>query len=361
MKTVGRVAVASSAGLGWLAVVWSIAVPGLRGHTAPGVLGDSVPVPRRTVLVYAGGAHRRHYSVNDLTDVVAAVDTAGRPVGWFCEGAILLELQATSGRNYYPLPGVPAQGQDWNAYLDSLFGKGGVLPTLDSAVAAVMAKLGPAPGGFRVALMIPYPAQIADTVWVGKRPFVTAGESGRRSVVEAYVDEVERRFAAARFANLRLLAYYWLNEGIRSDDTLLVHQASAIVHQRGRGFLWIPSFDAPGYSSWRQLGFDFAWLQPNYFFHTDLPATRIDTALSHARTQGMGIEIEFDTRMFMDWRFADRLAPYLSALGSAEAEDMRARPIAIYAGDVALMRLARSTDPWQRALYARLVSILCLP
>jgi len=320
---------------------------------------DSEPVPRRSVLLYAGGAGRRHYSVSDLMDMVGAVDTADQLLGWLCHGAILLELRAASGRNYYPLPGVAAHGEDWNAYLDSLFTPGGVLPTLDSAVAIISARRGPVPGGFRVALMIPYPARVSDTVWVGRRPFLLAGPDGRRSVVEAYVGEVERRFGAARLSHLKLFGYYWLNEGILSDDTLLVQLTSAVVHERARRFLWIPSFHAPGSREWRRYGFDFAWLQPNFFFHPEVAVTRLDTALADARAAGMGLEIEFDVRMFNDWRFSDRLAPYLSLLQSAE--DVRAMPITIYEAGGALIHLARSHDPWQRALYARLVAALRSP
>ena len=72
----------------------------------------------------------------------------------------------------------------------------------------------------------------------------------------------------------------------------------------------------------------------------------------------MGIELEFDRRMFESWQFADRLEPYLGLLESAP--DLRGRPIAIYEGGGALLRLARSRDAWHRSLYQRLVTALRL-
>src|ERR1051326_4191839 len=111
-----------------------------------------------------------------------------------------------------------------------------------------------------------------------------------------------------------LFAYYWLNEDIRPDDSLLVQQTAAVVHQRGRRFVWIPYFHSAGNLQWRRWGFDYAWLQPNYFFHPEVPVTRFDSALTYARTADMGIELEFDPRIFSDWRFMDRLEPYLSAV-----------------------------------------------
>jgi Domain of unknown function (DUF4855) len=70
----------------------------------------------------------------------------------------------------------------------------------------------------------------------------------------------------------------------------------------------------------------------------------------------MGLEVEFDGRMFSDSRFADRLAPYLATL--ERAPDLRARSIAIYEGAGALVRLSRSNDLRYRALYRRLVAVL---
>jgi hypothetical protein len=328
----------------------------LRGSSPP---ADSVPGARCSILLYAGGAGRRHYSIADLVALVAVVDTAGRPVAWLCQGAVLLELQATSGRNYYPWPGGPlARGQDWNAYLDSVFAPRGPLAGLDSAHAVIAMQLGPEPGGgeLQVVVMIPYPARTPDTTWVGHEAFSLADSNGPRHAIAAYVDEVERRFVTARWSHLRLTGYYWLNEGVLPDDTLLVQQAAAIVHGRGRRLLWIPSFEAPGISQWRGLGFDQVWLQPNYFFHPELPVTRLDSAIGRARADGMGLELEFDDRMFTDRRFADRLAPYLAALENAA--DIRGRPIAIYDASGSLIRLARSRESQHRALYARLVAVL---
>ena len=107
---------------------------------------------------------------------------------------------------------------------------------------------------------------------------------------------------------------------------------------------------------WRRMGFDEAWLQPNFFFHPEVPQTRFDSALATARTFSMGIELEFDRRMYQASPFADRLLPYLAAL--EVSPDMRARSIAIYEGAGALLQLARSRDEWNRALYHRLVHVL---
>ena len=59
----------------------------------------------------------------------------------------------------------------------------------------------------------------------------------------------------------------------------------------------------------------------------------------------MGLEVEFDGRLFDDPEFTDRLEPYLSTLGSNP--ELRNRSIAIYDGEGALVSLSRSrTSPF---------------
>jgi Domain of unknown function (DUF4855) len=340
-------------GVGALAMVTS--TPScLRASLAP---PDTESVPACWILLYTGGSIGRTFSPRDLVDLFAVVDTSDQPIGWLCEGTVVLDLEATSGRYYYPWPEkVLSRGQDWNAYLDSLFASHGRFKMLDSAVGMISARAGPPHGGFRVALMIPYPSLGTDTVWVGGASFVLSESDGRRRVVEAYVDDVARRFALATFQHITLVGYYWLHEQIRPVDSMLVIQIASAIHKRRLKLLWIPYYAAPGGQSWRSFGFDYAWLQPNYFFHPEVPVLRLDTAVTRARAANMGLELEFNPKMFDQWQFADRLEPYLTALEGAP--DLRAKSVTVYEGVGALIRLARSRDAWHRAVYDRLVAVL---
>ena len=313
--------------------------------------------PDRWILIYKGGWPRPAYSVGDLVHLVSVVDTGGKPRSWLCTGALLLELRATSGRNYYPLPdGPPADGDDWTKYLDSVFARTGPLVHLDSAVALVDAAVGTPGRRFAIAIMIPYPHSRSDSLRFNGQSYLLSSDLGRAAAVSAYVHEVERRFNELKPQHLLFQAFYWLNEGVTSLDSGVVRKVGAEVHRLSAQFLWIPAFGATGAAQWRVLGFDQAWLQPNYFFHPDVPATRLDTAVARARAAGMGLEIEFDRRMFTSWQFRDRLEPYLAVL--EDARDLRAGPLAIYDGAGALYVLAGSKDGWHRALYERLVAVL---
>jgi len=191
--------------------------------------------------------------------------------------------------------------------------------------------------------------------FAGKRYDFTT-DDGRVASVEAYTHTALDRFSKATVPHLRFDGFYWLMETAPPRDTAVVKAVTHAVHAAGRRILWIPYFSAQYLERWRDLGFDESWLQPNYFFNRDVPATRLDSAASRATRMGMGLEIEFDGRLLSDPRYGDRLDPYLAVL--VGHPELRSRPIVIYEGGGALLALSRSQDMARRALYAALANTL---
>jgi hypothetical protein len=317
--------------------------------------------PSRWVLVYTGGPHRPAYSVDDFVHLIGTIDTTDRPTGWLSDGAIFLELYSVSGRAYVRFPaGSPGDGADWNVYLDSVFAPMGPIARLDSAVQLMSQAAGPLGRPYQLAMMIPYPDQKAGSIQFAGSRFDLTGMAGRAAAARTYVGEVLKRFSERNYHHITLSSFYWAEEGVVDlPDTLMVSAVAGEVHRSGRRFLWIPAYGNQGVPKWRSMGFDEAWLQPNLFFHPEVSQTRLDSALTIARGLGMGIEVEFDRRMFNSTVFADRLVPYLDALEAAP--DFRARSIAIYEGGGALIQLSRTHDERHRALYDRLVRVLQAP
>jgi hypothetical protein len=250
----------------------------------------------------------------------------------------------------------PSNGSDWEQYLDSLSDAAGPLTRLDSAAGLVNRATGSSQKT-SIVVMVPYPDERSGTQLFRGRSFDLTQNSNRIAMVKTYLHEVVDRVQSRHLQNLSFYGFYWLYEGIKAADSAVVSEVTAAAHALRLHFLWIPSYGAPGAANWRSFGFDDAWLQPNYFFHPDeVPKARVDTAVAKARAARMGLEIEFDSRLFIDERFADRLDPYLTALESAP--DLRDRSIAVYEGAGALFRLARSSVEWHRALYNKLVTLL---
>ncbi|HXQ27856.1 MAG TPA: DUF4855 domain-containing protein [Gemmatimonadales bacterium] len=313
------------------------------------------PPPERWILTYGGSARapgRSTYAIRDFTRLAAVFDSAGAPELWLSSGAICLQLFAPSGRVFEPaLAGPPADGSDWSAYLDSLFSKGGILQRLDSGVAIASATIGPPPTPYQVSVMIPYPDSRDSGFAFEGAVYQLWNAADRRDVTLAYVAEVKRRFETERLAHLSLNGFYWSHELMPDSDSALVTAVGNAVHQENLRLLWIPYYDAEGWDRW-WVWFDEAWLQPNYFFDLTVPATRLDSAAAHAVGAEMGLEIEFDGRVFDDPQFGDRLGPYLSTLASNP--ELRDRSIAIYDGQGALVSLSRSTAAPLEALYRQM-------
>jgi len=150
--------------------------------------------------------------------------------------------------------------------------------------------------------------------------------------------------------HLKLAGFYWVAEH-STGATSILPEVARKIHDRGLRFFWIPYWRAAGAQSWRTAGFDVAYQQPNHFFHAEVPDSRLAEACAFARTNGMGLEMEFDSRAITSAEvFRPRLAAYLRAFEQADAA--RTAAVAWYEGGGALLSFSRSTDPAIRQLYA---------
>jgi hypothetical protein len=314
--------------------------------------------PSRWILAYAADAGRIPYSTADFIRLIAVVDTSGRPKAWLFDGVMYVVQRLPNRGRFITWLGPPyATGSDWEAYLDSLFAGGGVLARLDSAVGAVGSRVGDAGRRVAVSLTIPYPEPKADTLRFFGERYDLGTIEGRVGATTQFVRSALARFPTMKFEHLTLDSFYWLHEAISGDEEQVVSLVAERVHAAHKRFLWIPYYGAEGVASWKRFGFDEAFFQPNYFFNPAVLTTRLDSAMARAREFGMGLEIEFDARVFTKPdQFADRLDPYLLALD--RAPDLRARSIAVFDGAGALVRLSSSGDARYRRIYCGLVNVL---
>jgi len=314
--------------------------------------------PERWVLLYAGGPAKAttypRYTVEDDVRYVTEVDSSGRPQRWLTTGAIMLSIYGVDGRSFatWAAGKWPALGSDWETYGDSLLVPGGILDRLDSAVALGSSTLGSRAAKYSVVIMIPYPDSGRGFLTFLGKNYDQSLVADRIALAGAYVSTIEHRFTQRAFPQLSLKGFYWLHEEIGGSDSAVVSATAKQIHSDSLLFYWIPYFKAPGYTLWRTFGFDEAWIQPNYFFHPGVPDRQLRDALAIARANSMGMELEFDLRLFGDSGFANRFDPYLTALEGAP--DIHARPIALFEGHGALLRLSASRDSREQGLYRRL-------
>ena len=104
------------------------------------------------------------------------------------------------------------------------------------------------------------------------------------------------RWQPERYPHLKLWGFYWMNEGVYSEDEQVCKETAAYCRNKGYGLHWSPWFRAGGFERTRELGFDFVVMQPNYaFMNVPVGAVvadedRLTRNANLAREGGLGVE-----------------------------------------------------------------------
>jgi hypothetical protein len=320
------------------ALVLAITGCALAGPSAP------APTPRQRWYLAYDGDPRFDYAVIDYQTILSGGPHASEcPAGQLFSGVVLLALQSHSGRWFAEwMPNAGRQGvataDDWVSYLHELTSAGGALRRIDSAAASLRLRT-----PVDISVMIPATASAEG-----------GGPAGLKPTIATELVQLRERLRDAGLTHVRLRAAYWLEESVPPARRATVREVSSEARAAGLEFLWIPYFAAEGVAEWRSLGFDAAWLQPNFFFRPELPPSRLDSAAVRASSLGMGLELEFDHRLIDHPAFAERLAPYLATVRSRATE-----PLAVYDGAGTLFRLLEDDAPLSKELSRELIALLC--
>lgn len=318
---------------------------------------------RHIVLIYT---HER-WTVNDALPYVAysrpQADRSAAPVweDWFFDAFLFLALRHPSGFAFdAPSRGTPARWEHWLWFLDYLFTPGEQLDAFNRAVSEAKESIGDPDYKAKVFVMIPYPMiqtqDFGDPSGLGRSldfsPFPDRWEESiddRLTAIQAYIDELMRRWEAHAFEHLELVGLYWLSEAAGPTDYALLQRVAPLVKERGLKFLWIPYYGANGWHNWEALGFDAAVYQPNYVFNTSVPLDRFRQVADAARRYGMGIEVEASTSVFLS---AESRARYLAYLDAGVQYGFMGKALHAYYQDVKVLRMAfASIYDEMRALY----------
>ena len=185
----------------------------------------------------------------------------------------------------------------WNAYVDNVFAEDANINALSESAERVSEGLG---RDVRVSVFF----SILYT-WPDKTSFGDVDDDGviedfskaedRKKAIKWIIDEQLSRFEAGGYDNLDLLGFYWYEEQVTYTDPHeleLIRYASDYVHSLGYKLMWIPWYCAPGYTDWKELGFDMACMQPNYAFSGQATVERLYDNAETTRRLGMCVEIE---------------------------------------------------------------------
>lgn len=260
----------------------------------------------------------------------------------FFDSFLFLGIIGPSGGNYAT---GTANDEDWQWLLDRLLGSGGQIKNLQDAVREASNLLGKTII-VNVIVLIPFPSSKLDF-------------SEKVARVKNYVDKVIDRFNFASFTNLRLEGFYWMKESAPEEDRQIIKTTCDYVHEKGLRMYWIPYFYAYRHITdvtWRDLGFDFVMLQPNFAFY-DVTVQRFSEVNEIIKRLNLTVEMELPDYVrnpsLKDWR--QSFVIYLNA--SLFYGWRNLSPISYYYGN-AFYKMYREDRVYYDLLYKHVKGIL---
>lgn len=315
---------------------------------------------RDLVLVYQGNENRRpKWTVEDFVPYVSHKFADGHR-DWTFDGILMLEFEDEEKAQFCPTVGKMAGKDSWQWYLDRLYEEGKGLDALDKCIDSLKTVIGDPGFKHKVVLSIPT-AMLAMDNWGeldGRQlDFTKYEEDGYADCVAAtkwYVDQIVDRFNQHKYKNLDLTGLYWINEDFIHTKDLTSHVAP-LVKEKGLEFVWIPYFEARGFSNWKDQGFDIAYMQPNYLFD-NVSVARMKEAIDVSRHLNMAVELEMDANSLYDAENSNysKFEEYLDYFDKMGVWDNSA--IAYYTGTKGLILMAENPTPENQRIMDRMFS-----
>lgn len=289
------------------------------------------------------------YTVEEALPYLGYVDQEGKLRDTFFDAALFLPYaRFTYSANYKSASG-------WRYYIDNTFADDKNVDAFDIAAAKIENTLGKACRPklfFSIFHTAPYygefPETFGDLDGDGVDEDVSTLE-GKIKVTKWMIDEQIRRFHAKGRTNVEIGGFYWFEEDIACDtpyEQEVLEFVENYVHSMGYKFIWIPYYQAPGYTEWKRYGFDAAAMQPNYAFQPNTPAERLYVNARLAKKYGMCYEMEINSA---DSHYdCDRYKEYLQA--GVDEGFMHAIKM-YYQSGRAFYTAFTSEDPFVRSVY----------
>lgn len=268
---------------------------------------------------------------------------------------------------FLPYGNVEDTVSGWTNYMDDLFTPNQQLSALNQAVANTHSLFTPVQKE-KVVLSIPYfPYGGHDfgmvdgqSVNFGGSPQDPNGTQARIAAMNWYVKTLLAKWQAADFQNLQLVGLYWNEEQIplgQPDEQALLKVAEQTAYDNDLPLFWIPFYGANQSSQWKSLGFNAAWLQPNFMEQgANANVNRITGAVQSALANAMGIEIELTGLDSASQKL------YNTFLATLHADNFYGGNVsnAVYDGSKLLLQAEQSTDPAVQSIYEQTAEFLLI-
>lgn len=312
---------------------------------------ESLLASNDLVLIYGGGAHRDvTWNKDHFKPYVTYRDESGKE-HWLFDGFLFLEIVDGHKKIFATgYNGTPATKVEWKALADYYFASDNAILALNQCVGEAITRLGKPVEKRKIVIGMPEPiSSLTNWGQADGKTLNFSNTSDRIAACVWYIDYVREHFDKAGIQNLELAGFYWIAEESNHTRDIL-SQISEYLNDRMYAFNWIPYWNAPGYNEWKALDFNYAYLQPNYFFNENIPYSRLDDACRAANSYNMDLELEFDMRAFVgNGNRGSRLYDYMNAF--RQNGMLEKKRIAYYQDCDALYSFSKATDQQDIKLY----------
>lgn len=267
---------------------------------------------------------------------------------------------------FLPYGNVPKTEASLQNYISNLFLPNQQLVALNQAVAKTNETLKRPGYQEKVVLTIPYFrygaydfGQLNGTnVKFGGSSSDPNAVAARQEALSWYLTSLMQAWKKADLKNLKLVGLYWAEEQYHPaspGEQDYLNSAIQTVHGLGLPLYWIPFYGADKSDQWKNLGFNAAWIQPNYVEQrTAADVIRISNAMETAKLHNMGIEVELTGLDGSSQELYDTFLQKLLSEGFASDQVSHA----FYDGSKLLVTAAKSSDPMQREVYDATASFI---
>lgn len=328
------------------------------------VADEKIPSADRATdmaLMYHGYRTRPAFDASDMKYYVYRENNG--KIEWLFDGFLFIEIYAENNGQMYDYGiangnKLAARKVEWEDLLQKTFAVGKGPDAIEEVLDSLAQQNIVPPYKRKIMFALPNP-QTMCIDWGeldGKKMNFSRLEH-RQKAVKWYINRILEEWNKKDYRYIDLAGFYWLHEQIDTqyNDDVLVKEVQLYLNKLGYPLTWIPYYGAEGVDRWKELGFDIAYQQPNYFFSLESPIDIITGAIGIAKKYNMSLEMEFDDRV-TDPAYGERFFTYLSEFEKAGAwNDF---PIAYYEGGGAWLRMSQSEDPEVQKMVKSLGDIL---
>ena len=319
---------------------------------------DSLRFPIDMALIYHGGSGRNAWTQDQLSPYVYREKDG--ELEWLFDGYLFLEIFTQTNEISYSfvVDRNPANKLEWQRLLTRSFNSDTGPDALNQLLDNLSEEGHVPPYRRKVVISIPNPVY-GDENWgsLDNKKLDFNNLEDRMTAATWYVEQVLEIWEKENYEHLQLAGFYWVSESVRSDSDAEVLQAmSSYLDEKDYDFYTIPFYRSQRAEDWKELGFDIAYQQPNYFFDLDTPYSTLTGALDFAREHEMTLEMEFDGRLISQEAYMKRFYDYLNEFEKEGVWDDK--PVAYYEGGGAWLQMSQSQDPEVKKAYDALGDIL---